>query len=151
MYYPAATREDHDPFDVLRIAPTFLQLLGFIHWSTYRCPHCSDVFRTDYWSDSIRLGRGERTCRHCANVFDDGTREWPQLVKRQKRKYFVPTFIVAAGVSLFLAILCVPVILLGDRAYRVAGIVLLVVPLLWWSMRFVWVFLSIRRYNADSR
>jgi hypothetical protein len=84
MYHPAAIREDHDPFDILRSAPTFLQLFGFVHWSTYRCPHCSVVFRTDYWPDSVRLGCGERACRQCGNVFDDGTREWPQLLRQSK-------------------------------------------------------------------
>lgn len=151
MEHPAAIREDHDPFDVLRFAPTVIQVFGFIHWSTYRCPHCSEVIRTDYWSDSVRLGQRERPCRSCGKIFDDGTCEWAQLLNPQKIRYFVPPLVLAAGISLFLAILCVPLLLLGSKSYRLAAIVLLAVPLLWWSMRFVWVFLSIRRYNAESK
>lgn len=150
MSHLTAIREDHDPFDLLRFAPTFVKLLSFVHWSSYHCPYCSRIFRRDYWSDNVKLGCGELTCRHCGFVFDDGSLEWPQLSRSLKRRFFFPPLIIGMGASLFLFVFITPFMLLSGGPSWAIELVLLLVPLLLGSLRLPRVFLSIRRYNASS-
>jgi hypothetical protein len=96
MKVPPAIRGDYDPF---------FPVLGILRWTDYRCPYCQAVFRRDYWPHNVKLGDGERTCTACAKVFDDGSREWPELGFWQKFRFMLPPGILAmAGSFLFCAI-----------------------------------------------
>jgi hypothetical protein len=81
-----AIRVDHAPVPIFPLA--------LLRWTDFRCPYCHIVFRRDYWPDNVRLGNGERTCKGCAKVFDDGTREWPELKFGRRLRYLLPPGII---------------------------------------------------------
>jgi hypothetical protein len=79
MKHDLAIREENSPFGLVGLFPGPQRLLIFLRWTSYSCPYCRHVFRRDFWPSNVRLGCGERLCRECGKVFDDGTREWPEL------------------------------------------------------------------------
>src|SRR6266487_4682558 len=109
---PSAIRKDHDLFALagLHFLSPYLAFLPFLRWTSYSCPHCNRVFRRDYWPNNVRLGNGERTCRECARVFDDGSREWPELSLARRLRFLFPPllrgisggFVVAAILGVFI-------------------------------------------------
>lgn len=150
--YPKATHEEQSPFALLGFLPGYLRLLIFLRWTIYKCPHCGHVFRRDYWPGNVWLGAGEHVCKNCGKIFDDGSREWPELpLARMLRLLFPPLiigvwggFVVAAVASLFI----------GPRDEQSWLIVILVssfglVPAVAWSpIQLARVIRSIHRYNA---
>jgi len=154
MELPAAIREDHNPLAVAGFFPGLQRFLIFVRWTSYSCPHCNAVFRRDYWPSNVRLGTGERMCRKCGRVFDDGSREWPELpLGRKLRLLFSPLvigvwggFVVAAIASLFI----------GPRDEHSWSVVIVVstfglMPTLALSpIHLTQVIRSIRRYNARA-
>lgn len=60
-------------------------------WRSYqfRCPHCAKVYKRSL--TPLQLGTGKRRCQHCATVFDDGSKEWPDLLPIKKFEYIFPT------------------------------------------------------------
>jgi hypothetical protein len=151
MSHRAAIREEHDPFAVLGLFPSFLRVLVFLRWTSYACPHCGQVFRRDFWPEKVRLGHGQRACDECGAVFDDGTREWPQLSVFKKLRFFFPPLLIGISGGLLLAAILVSILPQRDWRVAVVGLILALIPLFFWSLiRWPWVFRSIRRYNATS-
>src|SRR5580704_15240964 len=98
MRAPASIRDDRDPF--------WAGIWRYVRWTSYRCPYCGARFRTDYIPRKVILGHGERTCSGCGKVFDDGSREWPELTTSERIRYLVPVPMVGviAGCLLCVAI-----------------------------------------------
>src|ERR671925_899512 len=160
MGLPKAIRKDNDPFSappvqalgILR--PLWpLPLLAFLRCTSYSCPHCYGVFRIDYWPNNIRLGNGERICRKCGKMFDDESREWPELRWTKKLRFFLPPGVQAVtGGLLFCAIFT---LLIAPRNVVNIWAVLLVVSvfvspvLLRCVIRFVAVIRSNHRFKFD--
>ncbi len=149
---PQAIREDNSPLALEGLLAGGLgYFLGFLRWTSYKCPGGGDVFRRDYWPANARLGKGVRVCRKCGLEFDDGSREWPQLPFTSRLRVFFPPllmgiwggFEVAAILSLFI----------GTRDEHSFLVVVIVstmglIPALVWSPYPLYsVFRSIRRYN----
>ena len=87
---PRAIREDHDPLKWLAGVGT-LTFFAFLRWTDFRCPYCKVAFRRTYLPRKVTLGSGERTCPSCGRVFDDGSREWPELGPGLKIEHLFPT------------------------------------------------------------
>src|SRR5579864_1725765 len=148
---PLAIRQDHNPFFLAWLYPGFAKFLVLLRWASYKCPNCSGVFRRDYWPENVRIGCGRRNCAHCGSQFDDGSREWPELTRGKKLRYFLPPGMQAiAGGGVFCATFTL-LILPKDVINLGAGILLFTVflsPVLVWSLlRLQCVFGSIRRYG----
>src|SRR5712664_4046115 len=94
---PSAIRQERDLLALvgLHFLSPYLVFLAFLRWTSYSCPHCNGVFRRDYWPHNVRLGSGERICRECSKVFDDGSREWRELALTQKLRFLLPPGIIA--------------------------------------------------------
>ena len=155
--YPAALREDHDPFLFLGHSlgltprPFYLpSVFGFLRWTSYSCPFCHTVFRRDYWPHNVRLGDGQRECKSCGRVFDDGAREWPELPRAKKLRFYFPPMVLAiAGSFLFCGIFTLFIaprdVLNWLMGLAVIGVCL--TPLVLWSLiRLLWVSRSNQRY-----
>jgi hypothetical protein len=98
MRAPTAIRDDRNPF--------WFGIWRYIRWTSYRCPYCGARFRTAYVPRKVSLGQGDRTCSGCGKVFDDGSREWPELTTSERTRYLLPVPIVGilAGYALCAAI-----------------------------------------------
>ena len=149
MKYPAAIREDCNAFPFAGLFPSYLRLLLFLRWTSYKCPHCGHVFRRDFWPGNVWLGGGERTCSECSARFDDGSHEWPELPAFRKLRFLFPPLLVGIAVGLPAAGLIV--LMMPDHDWRVLvfTVVFGLFPLLLSGvMHWPWVMRSIRRYNA---
>jgi hypothetical protein len=154
MNLPSAIREDHNPFGVLGLFPGYQRLLIFLRWTSYGCPHCSHIFRRDFWPANVRLGAGKHVCKKCGKVFNDCSREWPALIWSKKLRYFLPPGVQAViGGGLFCAIFTL-FIAPKDVVNWATGIMLfaffLSPALLWSLLRSVFVVRSIRRFSGNS-
>ena len=143
-----AIRKDHDPF------PLFLSSwLAFLRWTDFRCPHCHRIFRRDYLPHKVRLGSGERTCKKCGNVFDDGAREWSELRTNEKIRCLLPVPLVGVlGGALIcgaLPLLSAPRKQLDAIALEVILGIALLVLLLWLVIRVPQIYRSIYRYGYE--
>ena len=148
-----AIREDHDPFAVPALLPGPQRLLIFLRWTSYCCPHCKTVFHKDFWPSNVRLGCGKRTCRKCGRVFKDGSREWPELGRAQKFRFYLPPGIQAiTGGLLFCAIFTL-VIAPRDVLNIPAGVIVFLVFLsptfVWCLVRLLWVQRSRHRFESE--
>jgi len=154
MKLPPAIREDNNPFAIPALFPGPLRLLILLRWTSYSCPHCKAVFHRDFWPSNVRLSSGERTCRKCGRIFDDGSREWPELGLASKLRFLFPPlligisggFIVAAIMSLFISprdehswLVVIMVSIFG-----------LVPVILWCPIRLIWILRSRRRYESEQ-
>jgi hypothetical protein len=152
---PLAIRKDRDPLALagLHFLSPYLAFLPFLRWTSYSCPHCHGVFRSDYWPNNVRLGNGERTCRECARVFDDGSREWPELsLARRLRFLFPPLLVGISGGFVAAAILSVYVTTWDEHSLVVVFIVSgfgLIPLILWCPVRLIWIFRSKHRYETE--
>ena len=152
MKLPAAVHEDHSPFSVLGLFPGYQRFLIFVRWTSYKCPHCGCVFRRDFWLSSVRLGRGQRTCKECAMPFDDGSREWPELPILGKLRFFLPPF--AIGIWGGFTVAAIVSLFIGPRDEHSWPVVFIVstfglMPALAWSpIQLTRVIRSVRRYNG---
>jgi hypothetical protein len=149
-----AIRKDHNPF---AIAHLFGGIWGastiFLRWTSYGCPYCENIFRRDYFPSNIHLGSGERLCLNCGRVFDDGTREWPDLTLGRKFRFlFSPLPAAIFGGFFFAGILSLFFTPRDEHSLFVAvfavtvGLVPLLVGLL---VRLPWVLRSNRRYRSS--
>src|SRR5215469_16945643 len=140
---PQAIREDHDPpgswLDPLTYIRT-VNLTALLRWTTFRCPHCHQVFRRDYLPHKVRLGNGIHTCEKCGKVFDDGAREWPQLRWNDKVRCLLPVPLV--GILIGMLVCSILALLLISRDQPItfiiasAVIAFAFVPLfMWWVLR----------------
>jgi DNA-directed RNA polymerase subunit RPC12/RpoP len=146
-----ATREDHNCLPLAGFLPGYFRLLIFLRWTSYKCPHCGKAFRWDFWPGNIRLGEGKRICSQCGTQFDDGSREWEQLLTVKKLRYFFPPLLIGISGGFLLASFVT--IFLPDPDWRltVCALVMALVPVFLWSLvRLPWVLRSIHRYNAMS-
>lgn len=108
---PRAIREDHDPLKLLTGIGAGT-LFAFLRWSDFRCPNCRAIFKRAYLPNEIHLGRGEHACLSCGRLFDDGSREWPQLSQSDKIRYILPTpimgviggFLICTALAIFAAL-----------------------------------------------
>jgi hypothetical protein len=150
--YPKATNEDQNPFAFSGFLPGYLRLLIFLRWTVYKCPHCGHVFRRDFWPRNVWLGSGERVCKNCGQIFDDGSREWRELPLLRKLRFFFPPlaigigggFVVAAIASLFIG---------DEHSWPIVIIVSTfgLIPVLALSpIHLTQVIRSIHRYNARA-
>ena len=142
MKEPPAIRANHQPF--------FIFPLAFLRWTEYRCPHCHAVFRRDFWPDNVRLGGGVTTCVNCGKVFDDGSREWPEMHFGRKLRYLLPPGIqiMTASFLIFgIGTLCVAP---SDVLSWQIGVIFvggsLLPTIVWFVIRFV----PIRRSNVRN-
>jgi len=142
----AAIRKDHDPF-------WFLHFLFFLRWTSYLCPYCLEAFRRDSWPHNVRLGSGERICGSCGKIFDDGAREWPELLIAKKFRCFFPPGIVAMCVSFLLVGIGALLVAPRDQVNWLMVLIVLSVflspTLAWCLIRFFLVRRSIGRYEND--
>ncbi len=145
MTVPPAIRTDHQPF--------FISPLAFLRWTDFRCPHCHAVFRKDFWPDHVRLGSGERTCSGCAKVFDDGSREWPEMKFGRKLRFLLPPGILAmTGSLLFCAIFTLCIAPTDVVNWHIGVIIVggsLLPTIVWCLIRLVPVNRSNLRYEHD--
>jgi uncharacterized C2H2 Zn-finger protein len=143
-----AVREDHNPLALLGFFPGYQRFLIFLRWTSYKCPHCAQVFRRDFWPSNIRLGAGERLCTKCGKVFDDGSREWRELPTAKKLRFFLPPLLLGICGGFLVAAIIVSFMPPRDWRVSVIGLVLFLLLLLVWSpLRMLWVIRSVRRYN----
>ena len=121
-------------------------LLFFIHGRANACPHCMGIFLLYFWPANVRLGSGEHRCKECAKIFDDGSREWPELPlgRRLRFSYHRPSLQSVED-------LCWPGILSFFIPPRDEHSLLVVatvsafglIPILVWSpVRLIWVLRS---------
>jgi hypothetical protein len=152
---PHAIRKERDLLALvgLHFLSPYLAFLLLVRWTSYFCPHCSQVFRRDYWPDNVRLGAGDRTCRGCAKVFDDGSREWLELEMRRKFRFFLPPGIIAIAVSVLGCAIAALFIAPRDVVNLPAGIIVIGVSLfptiVWCLIRLLAVRHSIHRYQNE--
>lgn len=149
MSTPRAVRKNHDPFSLL--PPLIL-----VRWTDHCCPHCKQVYRRTYFPASVFLGNGRRTCSACGKVFDDESREWPELRTGQKLRFLLPPPILGLiGGFLLSGVFALGFFLdTGStvlQAVFVLGVSLVVpsVPTLAWSaIHLPGIRRSTRRYRA---
>jgi|SRR5579859_1057913 len=147
-----AIREDRNPFSIFGFTPGFQRLLIFVRWTSYKCPHCGHVFRRDFWPGSVRLGSGQRTCQECGTLFDDGSREWPELAFESKLRLFLPP--LAIGIWCGFLAAAVASLYIGPRDEHSWGVVFFVsavglMPAIAWSpVPLTRMIYSIHRYKA---
>jgi hypothetical protein len=148
-----AIREDHNPFAIVGLFPGLQRLLIFVRWTSYSCPHCNAAFRRDFWPHNIWLGSGERLCRKCGTVFDDGSREWPELSLAKKLRFLFPPLLIGiSGGFVVAAILSVFITPWDEHSWLVVAIVLgfsLVPVIVWCLVRLIWVLRSKHRYETE--
>jgi hypothetical protein len=155
MNLPSAIRKDCDLFALvgLHLLSPYFAFLAMLRWTSYSCPHCSGVFRRDYWPHSVRLGNGERICRECAKVFDDGSREWPELELTQRLRFLLPPSIIAITGGFLLCGIVTLFIAPRNVVNWVIGVIILVISLsptiAWCLVRLICVLRSIRRYENE--
>ena len=147
MRLPPATRQDGKP-------PLAIWPLGLGRWTSSACPWCRHVFRRDFWPNNVRLGSGERICRHCREPFDDGAREWPELTISKKLRFFFPPLLLGVCGGFELA----PIVLfftlprdehIGPLVIVSSLIIGAVLVLVWSPLRLIWVLRSTKRYNKE--
>ena len=149
---PRAIREDRNPFAIFGFTPGFQRVLIFVRWTSYKYPHCGYVFRRDFWPSEVRLGSGQRMCKQCQMLFDDGSREWPELPFGSKLKLFLPP--LAIGIWGGFVVASVASLYIGPKDEHSWGVVFFVsalglMPVIAWSpVPLTRMFYSIRRYNA---
>jgi hypothetical protein len=61
-------------------------------WYVYSCPICRKTYQRSL--SPFQLGSGKRRCPNCTSVFDDGTKEWPELPPMEKFEYVCPTMVL---------------------------------------------------------
>ena len=155
---PQAIREDHDqpgvvPATILPTRPT-VNLLSFVRWTDFRCPHCHKVFRRDYLPHKVRLGNGIHICEKCGKAFDDGAREWPQLHWNEKLRCLMP--VPLGGIFIGMLVCCILAMLIISRdqpitfvsASAIVGFSFVPV-FIWWVFRVPQVYRSIHRYENE--
>jgi len=119
--------------------------------TSYRCPHCGHLLHADFWSGNIRLGPGVRHCAQCGELYDDGSREWPQLTAGTKLRFCCPPILAGISGGMVLAAFAVLFVPQPDWRMTVFGLILAFVPMfLFFLFRLPWVLLSIHRYNGPS-
>jgi hypothetical protein len=138
----------------LREPPAIRENLPFIRWTGYRCPHCREVFRIDFWPYNVRLGSGERICDRCGKVFDDGAREWPELKLVKRVRFFLPPGIIVMAFSFLIFGIGMLVVAPRDVVdWQFVFIVLAgsISPILIWCLiRLTFVRRSVHRYQSES-
>lgn len=154
MAIARAIRKDHNPFAWLGLFR--LGLFAFVRWTDYCCPYCQKVYRKTYFPASVFLGNGRRTCSACGKVFDDESREWPELPNGQKFRFLFPPGVLglSGGVLLAAAIALVFASLDEDIGVALVAVILLVIsttpPLVWIAIRLPAIRRSTERYKADA-
>ena len=63
-----------------------------LRYYRFLCPGCGREFANKL--SPVLLGTGIRRCRKCGLVFKDGCKEWPELSRGEKFKYFFPTMVL---------------------------------------------------------
>jgi hypothetical protein len=125
-----AIRKDHNPF-------VFFGLLKFVRWPDHCCPHCNEVYRRTYFPDSVIFGDGRRTCAACGMIFDDESREWPELRTGQKLRFLMPPPILGLFGGVLLSGVLALALARGQVAWIAfaAGVLLVVstLPALAWT------------------
>lgn len=149
MHFPPATRQERQLF-------SFIFPLQLLRWTSYACPHCHHVFRRDFWPYNVRLGSGERQCRWCSKVFDDGSREWPELSLAKKLRFFFPPLLlgICGGfeVAPILAFFLTPHDEhSGPLVIVFSALIIGVLALVWFPLRMIWVLRSNNRHNRELR
>jgi len=151
---PAAIRQDHDVGAWVHFLPVaFASIFAFLRRTDFRCPHCLAVFRRDYLPHKVRLGSGDRLCRDCGKVSDDGSREWPELPASEKFRCLFPSPVLAVVIALLMCALIALFMAPRDQvdiaiiAMVVGGFLLPLVP--WFAIRIPQVYRSIRRYENE--
>jgi hypothetical protein len=147
-----AIRKDQNPF---AIGHLFGGIWGasiiFLRWTSYGCPYCENIFRRDYWQYNVHLGSGGRLCLNCGKVFDDGTREWPDLTLGRKFRFLFPPLPRAIFGGFLLAGILSPFFTPWDEHSLfvvVFAMTVGLIPLLVCSLvRLPWVLRSNRRYR----
>jgi len=156
MTLPPATRKDRDLLVLfgLHFFSPYFAFLPFVRWTTFSCPHCDAVFRRDYWPRNVRLGSGERICPQCARVFDDGSREWPELGLASKLRFLFPPLLSGiSGGFLVAAILSLFITPRDEHSWLVVVMVsaFALVPVMVWCLaRMIWVVRSRNRYETGA-
>ena len=151
---PKAIGEDHSPFWFAGLPPSqgFARLLIFLRWKTYRCPHCGHVFRRDYWQRSVKLGCGQRTCSKCGTLFDDSSREWPELPAIKKLRVLFPPLLFGVCGGFLLGGVVVSLMPPRDWRVTIAMVIFVPVPVVAYCLcRLPWVVYSVHRYNARPK
>ncbi len=144
-------RKDYTPF-------VFWGLLQFIRWTDHCCPHCDNVYRRTYFPASVFLGKGRRICAVCGKVFDDESREWPELRNGQKFRYLLPPGVLGLSGGVLLSAAIALVLASRDQAAWVFEAFILVfslgtatIPaLVWTAIRLPSIRRSTRRYRAAA-
>jgi hypothetical protein len=155
MNLPSAVRKDRDVGALVGLhflSPVFA-VLAFLRWTSFACPHCDGVFRRDYWPHNVRLGNGERICRNCARVFDDGSREWKELDGGLKFRFLFPPGILAIIGGLLLTAIVALLIAPRDVRNFLIGLLIVAVSLspaiVWCLIRMISIYRSNRRYEDN--
>jgi hypothetical protein len=156
MDTPPAIRKDRDLLVLfgLHFLSPFFAFLPLLRWTSFSCPHCNRVFRRDYWPSNVRLGSGERTCPQCARVFDDGSREWPELRLASKLRFLFPPLLSGiSGGLLVAAILSFFITPRDEHSWLVVVMVSafgLIPAMVWFLARMIWVVRSKNRYETGA-
>jgi hypothetical protein len=149
---PLEVSEDQTPFPLAVLFPGYARALGFVRWTSYRCPDCGHVSRRDYWTNSVHIGPRVRKCDHCGTLFDDRACEWPEFVTLKKLRVFFPPLLVGICGGLVLAGVIVSMIPPHDWRLSAISVTIALGPVVFWGIvRLPWVLVSISRYRTHSR
>ncbi len=139
MSPPRAIREDHDPFGFAVVNV----ITRVVRWTTLHCPHCRHVFKISWGPTLVLLGAGGRNCRACGKLFDDASREWPELDWNEKFAYLFPTSVAGLLAACLVVLALVAYAGLIDRgAVSVGALNALLV--LFVAFMFPWSYIDVR-------
>ena len=116
---------------------------GYVYYR-FRCGVCTREYTNRL--SPILLGTGRRRCKGCGSVFPDGCKEWPELTRGERFRYFLPPtvlgFVLGAVIVALASILISP----DDVGMALGGILFLIFVLPWLPY-----FLLQWRYIPKSR
>lgn len=116
----------------------------------HRCPFCRRVYAQTV--SNVRLGPGVRRCSKCGRTFRDGSIEWPDASRDERREYLFPA---VARISLLGELILASLLGLLARADRSGEIAIAIFVFLLavfpWLLRLIICRLFIQRSIVRHR
>jgi uncharacterized membrane protein YedE/YeeE len=96
----------------------------------------------------------KRVCRSCGKVFDEGTREWPELTLAKKLRFLFPPWLLGIFGGFELPGILVLFIASHDEhrifLFVFSSVIAFGIVIMWLSVRLIWVVRSKRRFSRIS-
>src|SRR6266851_1967026 len=147
-----AIKQNVDPFPAT-VSFVNYNPLAIFRCTVYRCPYCRWIFKVTWGPSNSLVGRGERACWHCKQVFSDYSNEWPEMSAGDRSLFLVPitvagylgALLIIGGIYAYDVFYFKRPASYGDLIFFIAFALPLVA---WFTFRSVQVIRSIRRYNG---